>query len=76
MVVTCFKLVFHIAVDVFRDVIAFNLLSKTVSICGEQIFTISIFRFDKVAMKVAHQRFANIEDARSAKDKPTSLASH
>ena len=65
-VVTCFKLVFHIAVDVFQEVIAFNLLSKTDSICGEQLCTISIFRFDLVVVKVVHQRFANIEDAHTA----------
>ena len=64
-VVTCFKFVFHIAVDVFQEVIAFNLLSKTVSICGEKLCTISIFRFDLVVVKVVHQRFANIEDAHS-----------
>ena len=67
-VVTCFKFVFHIAVDVFQEVIAFNLLSKTVSICGEKLCTISIFRFDLVVVKVVHQRFANIEDAHSEVD--------
>lgn len=45
------------------------LLSKSVSICGEQLCSIFIFRFDRVVVKVAHQRFANIEDAHSAKDR-------
>ena len=67
--VTCFKLVFLITVDAFEELIAFNLLSKTVRIFKEQLCTISIFRFDKVVVKVVHQRFADIEDAHSAIDR-------
>lgn len=67
--VTCFKLVFLITVDVFEELIAFNLLGKTVHIFKEQFCTISIFRFDKVVVKVVHQRFANIEDAHCAIDR-------
>lgn len=67
--VTCFKLVFLITVYAFEELIAFNLLSKTVRIFKEQLCTISIFRFDKVVVKVVHQRFADIEDAHSATDR-------
>ena len=67
--VTCFKLVFLITVDVFEELIAFNLLGKTVHIFKEQLCTISIFRFDKVVVKVVHQRFADIEDAHCAIDR-------
>ena len=60
---------FHITVDVFEELIAFNLLSKTVRIFKDQLCTISIFRFDKVVVKFVHQRFADIEDAHCAIDR-------
>lgn len=54
-------LILHTSAEVFTC----NLMGKTVSLCEEKFYTISLLLLDLVIVEVIHQSHADIEDAHS-----------
>ena len=62
---SCLNITAYILVQVFNC----HLLSKTVSVCEEKLYAISLLLLDAFLVEVIHQSLADIEDAHSAIDR-------
>ena len=66
--IACVKLLFIILSYILVEIISFNLIHETVSVCEEKLCIILIFRLDLVIVEVIHQSLADIEDSHSTID--------
>ena len=67
-VVTCVKPFLNVGLDIFVKMFGPNFISERVSV-SEEFGVISIFSLNIVVMKVVHQGFTQVENARTKIDR-------